>query len=93
MKNILTKICIPLFACVLVANMVVIISSMNLSKDIHSFDSQIKSLEQENIELEKQTADGESFAYTHAYKEKWGFTKTAKSVSVGELQVALNIRP
>jgi len=93
MRNIIINVFASLFVMVLAANMFVIISSMNLSKDIHSFDSQIKKLEAENIDLEKQTADGESFTYTKTFKEKWGFTKTAKSVAVGELQFALNIRP
>ncbi len=93
MKNIFADIFVSLFVVVLAANMFVIISSMNLSKDVHAFDMQTKTLEQENMDLEKQTADGESFTFTNTFKEKWGFTKTAKSVAVGELQFALNTRP
>ncbi len=93
MKKITTHVFVTLFFAILTANIFVIISSMNLSKDIHSFDTQIKAIEQENVELEKQTADGESFTYTSTFKEKWGFTKNVKSVAVGELQVALNTRP
>ena len=91
MKQMSFRIFIPLFAIVLILNMVVIISGMNISKDIHSYDSQTQVLTQENIDLEQQTDAGLSFAYTDQYKEKWGFTTTAKSVEVGELPYAFNV--
>jgi len=90
MKNIHQDILIGIFLLALFGNIAVFVSSMKVSSEIHSFEQQTFALKQENIQLEKEMADLESFASTKQYKEKWGFQSATKPIYVGELQYALN---
>ena len=63
---------------------------MKLSTEIHTFEQKTYTLSQENIQLEKEMADSESFLHTKEYEIKWGFERATKPIYIGDLPIALN---
>ncbi|MFZ2206397.1 MAG: hypothetical protein WA061_07105 [Microgenomates group bacterium] len=90
MKNMYQDVLIGIFLLALFGNITIFISSMKISSEIHTFEQKTFTLKQENIQLEKEMADSESFVHTKEYKDKWGFHSATKPIYVGELQYALN---
>lgn len=92
MKNYYREIIFGIFFIAVVGNVAIFISSMKLSTEIHTFEQKTFVLKQENIQLEKEMADTESFLHTKEYQTKWGFARATKPVYVSDLPIALNTR-
>lgn len=92
MKNSYQNIIIGIFIVAIVGNITIFISSMKLSTEIHSFDQKTFALKQENIQLEKEMADTESFLHAEEFKKNWGFVRASQPVYIGELKYALNTK-
>ena len=92
MKNHYREIIIGVFIVAVVGNIAIFISSMKLSNEIHVFDQKTLTLQQENIQLEKEMADTESFLHTKEYQQKWGFKRATQPIYVGDLPIALNTK-
>lgn len=90
MNSFYRNVLVGIFLVALFGNIGIFVSSMRLSSEIHTFEQKTFALKQENIQLEKEMADTESFTHTKAYKERWGFHSASKPIYVGELQYALN---
>jgi hypothetical protein len=90
MKKYSTELIGLFFVVVLIANVVLFVSSMKLSTEIHEFEQKEHTLSQDNLVLEKQLADDVSFKSLDVYEKKWGFKHATKPVYIGELQFALN---
>jgi len=92
MKNYYKEVLFGIFILAVVGNIAIFISSMKLSTEIHSFEQQTFVLSQENIQLEKEMADSDSFLHTKEYQIKWGFERSTKPIYIGELPMALNTK-
>jgi len=92
MRTIYKQIIVIIFVGAILGNGAIFISSMKLSSEIHSFEQKTYVLTQENIALEKEMADTESFLATHEYQLKWGFERATKPVYVGDLPIAFNTK-
>ncbi len=90
MKNHIREILGIIFVTVLIANVVIFVSSMKLGTEIHEFELKAHVLTKENVALEKHLADAISFKSLDVYEKKWGFKHAAKPVYIGELQFALH---
>ena len=82
MKNHYKKIVIALFFVAVIGNVAIFISSMKLSTEIHTFEQKTYTLTQENIFLEKEMADTESFLHAKEFQIKWGFERATKPVYI-----------
>lgn len=92
MKKYYREVIIVLFIVAIIGNIAIFISSMKLGTEINSFDQKTFVLTQENIQLEKEMADTESFLHTKEYQLKWGFQRATKPVYVSDLPMALNTK-
>ena len=92
MKQYFREIIISIFFITIVGNIAIFISSMKLSTEIHSFEQKTFILKQENVQLEKEMADTESFLHAKEYQLKWGFERATKPIYVGDLPIALNTK-
>ena len=92
MKNYYREIIMGIFVVAVVGNVIIFISSMKLSNEIHVFDQKTYVLQEENIQLEKEMADTESFLHTKEYQVKWGFERVTQPVFVSDLPMALNTK-
>ena len=81
-----------IFVVAVMGNIAIFISSMKLSNEIHLFDTKTFSLQQENIQLEKEMADADSFLHTKEYQQKWGFVRATQPTYVSDLPMALNTK-
>ena len=90
MKKYYREIIFGIFIFAVVGNVAIFISSMKLSTEIHTFEQKTYTLSQENIQLEKEMADSESFLHTKEYEIKWGFERATKPIYIGDLPIALN---
>ncbi|MFH0773760.1 MAG: hypothetical protein V1922_05620 [bacterium] len=90
MKTLYRELIIGIFVIAVIGNIAIFISSMKLSTEIHTFEQKTFVLSQENIQLEKEMADTESFLHTTEYKVKWGFARATKPIYVSDLPMALN---
>lgn len=90
MKNYIKQITMGVFFIAIVGNIAIFVSSMKLSTEIHGFEQRTFVLKQENIQLEKEMADTDSFLHTQEYKKKWGFERVTKPTYVSDLPMALN---
>ena len=92
MKKYYRELIMGIFVCALVGNIAIFISSMKLSTEIHTFEQKTFVLTQENIQLEKEMADTDSFLHTKEYQQKWGFERATRPVYVSDLPMALNTK-
>lgn len=92
MKNHYKEIIIGIFFIAIVGNIAIFISSMKLSTEIHTYEQKTYVLAQENIQLEKEMADTESFLHAKEFQLKWGFERATKPVYIGDLPIALNTK-
>ncbi len=92
MKNYYREILIGIFIIAVVGNITIFISSMKLSTEIHVFEQKTFVLKQENVELEKEMADTDSFLHAKEYQLKWGFERSTRPVYVSDLPIALNTK-
>ena len=92
MKNHYKKIIIAVFLFALIGNLGIFVSSMKLSTEVHSFEQKTFVLKQENMQLEKEMADSDSFLHTKEYQAKWGFERATRPVYVSDLPIALNTK-
>jgi len=92
MKKFYREIIIGIFIIAVVGNIAIFISSMKLSTEIHSFEQKTFVLVQENVQLEKEMADTESFLQAKIYQTKWGFKRATKPIFVSDLPIALNTK-
>jgi len=92
MKNYFRELIMGLFIVAVIGNIAIFISSMKLSTELHSYEQKTFLLTQENIQLEKEMADSESFLHTKEYQLKWGFERATRPIYVGDLQMALNTK-
>ncbi|MCX6730441.1 MAG: hypothetical protein NTZ55_01190 [Candidatus Roizmanbacteria bacterium] len=92
MKNYYREIIFGIFIFAVIGNIIIFISSMKLSTEIHTFEQKTFVLKQENIQLEKEMADTESFLHTKEYQTKWGFARATKPIYVSDLPIALNTK-
>lgn len=92
MKNYYKELIGGIFIIAVVGNIAIFISSMKLSNEIHVFDQKTYALQQENIQLEKEMADTESFMHTKEYQQKWGFIRATAPTYVSDLPMALNTK-
>ena len=90
MRNYYREIIFGIFVVAVVGNISIFISSMKLSSEIHAFEQKTFILAQENIQLEKEMADSESFLHAKEYQLKWGFERSTKPIYVSDLPIALN---
>ncbi len=89
MKQYISEILGVVFVTVLIANVVIFVSSMKLGTEIHEYEQKTHIITQENVALEKHLADAVSFRSLDVFEQKWGFKHAAKPVYIGELQFAL----
>jgi hypothetical protein len=89
MKTYYREIIFSFFILAFIGNIAIFISSMKLSTEIHSFEQKTFVLKQENIQLEKEMADSESFLHTREYQLKWGFERATKPTYISDLPMAL----
>lgn len=92
MKNYYREIIMGVFVIAVVGNIAIFISSMKLSTEIHTFEQKTYVLQQENIQLEKEMADTDSFLHTKEYQLKWGFARATQPTYVSDLPMALNTK-
>jgi len=92
MKNYYRELIFGIFVIAVVGNIAIFISSMKLSTEIHTYEQKTYLLTQENVDLEKEMADTDSFLHAKEYQVKWGFERATKPVYVGELPFALNTK-
>ncbi len=92
MKNIYTKIALSIFVLTVIGNVMIFVSSMKLGVEVHEFEQKTYALTQENVQLDKEMADTESFLHTDVYKQQWGFKQASQPVYIGQLQYALNTK-
>ena len=92
MKNYYREAIFGIFVIAVIGNVIIFISSMRLGAEIHSYEQTTYALQQENIQLEKEMADTESFLHTKEYQTKWGFARATKPIYVSDLPIALNTK-
>lgn len=92
MKNHYREIIIGIFLIAIIGNIAIFISSMKLGVEIHSYEQKTYTLTQENIQLEKEMADTDSFLHTKEYQLKWGFARAIQPIYVSDLPMALNTK-
>jgi len=92
MKTYYREILFGIFVIAVIGNISIFISSMKLSTEIHSFEQKTFVLAQENIQLEKEMADSDSFLHAKEYQIKWGFERSTKPIYVSDLPMALNTK-
>lgn len=81
MKTVIAKFSIwVLFFSLMAGNIYVFLSGIQLSNDIHQFESEIEELKQENSELEKQVLKVESIDYAASVAADLDYTKKADPV-------------
>lgn len=90
MKHYYRELIIGIFVIAVVGNITIFISSMKLSTEIHSYEQHTFVLKQENIQLEKEMADTDSFLHAKEYQLKWGFERAVKPIYISDLPIALN---
>lgn len=79
-----------LFVGLLIANVYIFVTSMYLGDEINRFDSQIKTLTQENTGLEKEVYQAESLQYAASLSASLHFTAQSQPVFFDNLKYALN---
>jgi len=84
MRNIYKQVVFWIFIIAIVGNIVIFISSMKIGTEIHTFEQKTFTLKQENIQLEKEMADSESFLNVEKFKKSWGFIHASNPVYIGE---------
>ncbi len=72
------------------ANIVVFVSGVRLSDEIMHYDSEIKRLRQENMELEKNTFDVGSLQYASSIAAELRYTEKAQPIYLDNLKFARN---
>lgn len=88
MKNYYKEAIIGFFLLMFVGNIAILISSMKLSTEIHTYEQKTFALKQENTVLEKEMADFESFLHTKEYQTKWGFERATQPTYISDLPMA-----
>lgn len=88
MKKFSTLFCLS-FILLLTGNIILFVSSMNLSSQMNEFDIATKQLAKENISLERDVLSLQSLQYAASLSASLNFDKTSQPVFFDELPVAL----
>lgn len=88
MKKFSTLFCLS-FILLLTGNIILFVSSMNLSSQMNEFDITTKQLAKENISLERDVLSLQSLQYAASLSASLNFDKTSQPVFFDELPVAL----
>lgn len=79
-----------LFFGLMIANVYVFVSGVQLSDELSRYDSEIARLDQENLELEKKVYSVESLTHAASLAAELQFTNAAPPVYLDEQHFALN---
>ena len=74
----------------IVVNIHIFVSSIKLSNDINKFESQIATLHKENIELEKNLYQVDSYQYATSMSAVLNFTKVSQPLYIDNIKYAYN---
>lgn len=77
------------FVVLLVANIYIFLSGMNLSEKINTYEKETRRLHQENIDLEAKAYEANSLQYASSRAAELDFTKKAEPYFLDNLRVAL----
>lgn len=90
MKSLAKQAVWLLFFGLMIANVYVFVSGVQLSDDLSRYDSEISRLNQENLELEKKVYSVESLTHAASIAAELNFTNAAPPVYLDEQRFALN---
>ena len=74
----------------IVVNIHIFVSSIKLSNDINKFEAQISALHKENIELEKNLYQVDSYQYATSMSAALNFTKVSQPLYIDNIKYAYN---
>lgn len=83
------KMILFIFGIFLVANIGLFLHGLFLSEEISRYDSQIKKLQIENVELERQVDNTKSLSYALEMAKRMSFTEKTNFVFLGQSPYAL----
>jgi hypothetical protein len=90
MKYLLKHGIIAFFAVLVIANVGIFLSGVNLGGKINHYEIEIKKLHEENIDLEKQVVAQESLSNAASQAAELSFTRTTTPLRLESTRYALN---
>jgi len=85
-----SKIIWVIFFFLIVGNIYVFVGGLKLSDEMNKYESEIKKIHQENIDLEKKVFEVESLKYTASMAAVLNFTGKTAPIVLNRMPYALN---
>ncbi len=90
MKLLSKSIIWGIFAVLVVVNIFIFVNSIGLSDNINKFESDTKTLHQENLNLENEVYQIDSLQYAASVAASLNFSQKAQPIFLENLKYALN---